>query len=186
MKIILIGNKAQHGKDTFAQMLFEAFEAKDKKVFVIHFGDCVKYIAEKYYNWNGLKDESGRSILQYVGGTIRENDEHFWTDFVVRLLKADYFDGYYDYVLIPDWRHQEEHSRMLETFNFEDIITVNIQRYNEDGFPFINPAMLPSQLKHKSEIDLDGYPTQYIIENHSLDELRETADAFAEMMIAEG
>ena len=186
MKIILIGNKAQHGKDTFAQMLSEAFEAKGKNVFIIHFGDCVKYVAEKYYSWNGLKDESGRSILQYVGGTIRDNDEHFWTDFVVRLLKADYFDTCYDYVLIPDWRYQEEYSHMLETFNFEDIITVNIQRYNEDGSPFINPVMLPYQLKHKSEIDLDEYPTQYIIENHSLDELRETADAFAEMMIAEG
>ena len=186
MKIILIGNKAQHGKDTFAQMLFEAFEAKGKSVFTVHFGDCVKYLAEKYYSWDGLKNETGRSILQYVGGTIRENDEHFWTDFIVRFLKADNFNNHYDYILIPDWRHQEEHSRMLETFNFEDIITVNIQRYNEDGSPFINPVMLPYQLKHKSEIDLDGYPTQYIIENHSLKELRETADAFTDMMIAEG
>lgn len=37
------------------------------RVLVTHFGDLVKYVCEKFFDWDGVKDESGRSLLQYVG-----------------------------------------------------------------------------------------------------------------------
>ena len=110
---------------------------------------------------------------------MREVDEHFWTDFVARYIKFDQTD----YVLIPDWRHQEEYERLLEYFDYDDIVTVNIMRFIDENTPYVNEAMTEEQRNHKSEIDLDGYICHYTILNITLDELQESAFAFAEELI---
>ena len=170
MKIILISGKAQHGKDTCGKMLEHELQTRVCSTLIMHFGDPVKYVCEKYYGWNGQKDEVGRSLLQQVGTeVVRQKDEHFWTDFIGRLAKTFSVD----YIIIPDWRFEEEYDRLLQWFDFNDIITIRVERYEkweEEGehIPFINPAMTPSQLKHRSEIELDHYPCQYIIVNTEL------------------
>ena len=179
MKIILIGNKAQHGKDTFAAMLQEELVKKGNSCHIIHFADCLKFVCKEFFEWDGEKNAYGRALLQSVGNEMREVDEHFWTDFVARYLKYDQAD----FVLIPDWRHQEEHTHMLEYYDYNDIITVNIMRYIDENTPFVTPGMSEAQLKHKSEIDLDGYLCHYTILNINLEELRESAKLFAEELI---
>ena len=176
MKIILIGNKAQHGKDTFANMLQEELEIKGNSCSIIHFADCLKFVCKEFFDWDGEKNAYGRSLLQAVGNEMREVDEHFWTDFVARYIKFDQTD----FVLIPDWRHQEEYERLLEYFDYDDIITVNIMRFVDENTPFVAPDMTEKQLNHKSEIDLDGYLCHYTILNITLEELQESAAAFAE------
>ena len=176
MKIILIGNKAQHGKDTFANMLREELEIKGNSCSIIHFADCLKFICKEFFKWDGEKNVYGRSLLQTVGNKMREVDEHFWTDFVARYIKFSQTD----YVIIPDWRHKEEYERLLEYFDYNDIITINIMRFVDENTPFITPGMTEEQLNHKSEIDLDGYLCHYTILNITLEELRESAAALAE------
>lgn len=176
MKIILIGNKAQHGKDTFANMLQEEFLHKGKTCGIIHFADLLKFICKEYYAWDGEKNQKGRTLLQAVGNKMRELDEHFWTDFVARFIRH----AVDDYIIIPDWRHEEEYTRLLEYFDYDDIITVNIMRFVDENTPFVTPGMTEEQLKHKSEIDLDGYLCHYTILNITLEELQESAAALAE------
>ena len=182
-KIILISGKAQHGKDTFGEMLKNILVEKNNQVQIIHFGDLVKFVSKQYYNWNGEKDKIGRSILQMVGTEIvREKDEHFWTDFVARLINTMTAD----YIIIPDWRFEEEHVRLLDFFEFLDIITIRIQRVEKtEGQkykPYVNPMMLPSQLKHRSEVELDDYVFNYIVYNVTLEELKQSAELFIEDM----
>lgn len=181
MKIILIGNKAQHGKDTFAAMLQEELVKKGNSCHIIHFADCLKFVCKEFFEWDGEKNAYGRALLQSVGNEMREVDEHFWTDFVARYLKYDQAD----FVLIPDWRHQEEHIRMLEYFNYDDIITVNIMRYVDENTSFVTPGMTEEQLNHKSETDLDGYLCHYTILNITLEELQESAAALVDELIPE-
>ena len=64
MKCISISGPAGHGKDTLANKLKTLLEAKGKKVFIIHYADYLKMVATQVYNWNGLKDEVGRDVLQ--------------------------------------------------------------------------------------------------------------------------
>ena len=66
MKVICISGKARHGKDTLAGILKTHLEDQGNKVLIAHFGDLVKYICEKFFDWNGQKDEEGRTLLQYV------------------------------------------------------------------------------------------------------------------------
>ena len=60
MKIILIGNKAQHGKDTFANMLQKELEARDNSCSIIHFADCLKFVCKEFFDWDG-PDRQNRS-----------------------------------------------------------------------------------------------------------------------------
>lgn len=182
MKIILISGKAQHGKDTCGKMLEHELQMRGCSTLIMHFGDPVKYVCEKYYGWNGQKDEVGRSLLQQVGTEIvRQKDEHFWTDFIGRLAKTFSVD----YIIIPDWRFEEEHERLLQWFDFNDIITIRVERYKkweEEGeqIPFVNEVMTLSQLHHRSEIELDNYPCQYHIINTTLEELEQSVDYILE------
>ena len=174
MKIILIGNKARMGKDTFANMLKEEL---NERAVIIHFADALKFVCKSYYGWNGEKNTFGRTLLQYVGQSTRDNDEHFWTDFIARLIKANLSKNY-EYIIIPDWRYKEEYERLLRYFHYEDIITVNITRFNSDFSPYIPNELTFEQRQHKSEIDLDTYVCQYYISNFTLEKLRESAQTF--------
>ena len=181
MKIILISGKAQHGKDTCGKFFDTELRVKGFSTQIIHFGDALKYVCSQYYNWSGEKDEVGRSLLQLVGTEIvRRKDEHFWTDFVGRL--AHTFNC--DYVIIPDWRFEEEHERLLQWFDFNDIITIRVERYEkwEEGeqIPFVNEAMTLSQLHHRSEIELDNYPCHYHIVNTTLEKLEQSVNYILE------
>ena len=182
MKVILISGKAQHGKDTCGKFFDIELRAKGFSTQIVHFGDALKYVCSQYYNWNGEKDEVGRSILQTVGTEIvRRKDEHFWTDFVGRLART--FNC--DYVIIPDWRFEEEHDRLLQWFDFNDIITIRVERFEkweEEGeqIPFVNEAMTLSQLHHRSETELDNYPCQYHIVNTTFEELEQSVDYILE------
>lgn len=182
MKIILISGKAQHGKDTFSYFLKEELTKNNSSCLIMHFGDALKYIAKEYFNWDGIKDAEGRTLLQTIGTEIvRAKDEHFWTDFIGRLARV----LNYDYILIPDWRFEEEHSRLAEYC--EDIITIRINRYEkfdsfEDCVPYVNATMTEEQLNHRSETELDNYPCEYIIANTTLVELASSAIEFVKVL----
>ena len=56
-------------------------------------------------------------------------------------------------------------------------------RFVDENTPYVNEAMTEEQRNHKSEIDLDGYICHYTILNITLEELQESASAFAEELI---
>ena len=99
-KIILISGKAQHGKDTFAQMLKEELEQQDQKVCIVHYAKYLKSILRDYYGWDGVnKDEYWRKMLQYIGtDKIRchMNNPFFHVNRVMEdiYITADDFDFY--------------------------------------------------------------------------------------------
>lgn len=104
--IITISGKAGHGKDSFALSLKSDLEKYGKKVFIIHYADYLKFLVKTVHNWNGEKDEKGRSLLQETGGLMRKIDPLFFIkrlEEIVFLAKDDY-----DYVLIPDARFPNE------------------------------------------------------------------------------
>lgn len=164
MKIVCISAKAQHGKDTTAGFLKEVLEAQGKKVLIAHFGDAVKFVAEKYFGWNGKKDEAGRTLLQYVGTErVRAQSPDFWVNFVVSMLT--FFNGEWDYVLIPDCRFPNEYE-IFKDYGFEATL-IRVER------PGFDNGLTPDQKAHPSETALDGYPFDAVITNGgTLDQLK--------------
>lgn len=179
MKIILISGKAGHGKTTFANFLEEELSLKGDALRIA-FGDLLKDVCRRYFDWNGEKDEKGRALLQYVGTElVRERDEDFWTDYVMRFAAV----MRPDYVIIDDWRFVEEVERFSQFYN--DITTIRVERYEKyvgDHLDYVNilyrnPAMTQEQLEHRSETELQDYSCKYVITNVGIDSLREAAEA---------
>lgn len=163
-KIICISGKAQHGKDTAAQLLYEELTNNGNKVLMTHYADLLKYICKSYFNWDGNKDETGRTILQKVGtDVVRVKQPDFWIDFIIQLLTL--FPDEWDYVIIPDTRFPNEVHKW-KTTPFESI-HIRVQRPN-----FKSP-LSQEQQQHLSETALDNEdPDFWLINSGTIESLR--------------
>lgn len=174
MKIVLISGKARHGKDTVAGMLDDILKNKGNKVLITHYGDLLKYICKNFFNWNGVKDDKGRTILQYVGtDVIRQKNPDMWVDFIIKILT--YFNNTWDYVLIPDCRFPNEVDKIKKYF---DCVHLRIIRTN-----FISPLSVEQQ-NHISETALDNYDADYnLFNSSSLEDLKIYCENFCENIL---
>ena len=151
--VITISGKAESGKDTFANCLKEILEKEDKRVCIIHYADYLKFIAEKYFNWNGKKDKCGRSLLQTLGtDVVRNRDYDFWVTNVSSFINIFLED--FDLFLIPDCRFPNEIEFMR---NSHRTISINIKRPDHAN------SLTPFQRNHPSETALDNYEFDFDI-----------------------
>lgn len=171
-KVICIGGKAQHGKDTTGAFLYDALNTWGTATRIAHYGDLVKYICKTFFDWDGVKDDCGRSLLQHVGtDVIRAKDPNYWVNFIIDML--GFFDGYWDYVIIPDCRFPNE----IECLQDAGLDTTYI-RVERAGF--VSP-LTEEQQKHPSETALDDYPADYIIFNSgTLEDLKDSVATVVE------
>lgn len=178
MKIILISGKAMSAKDTTASIMKSQLESIGKKVLICHYADLLKYICRTFFDWDGQKDDKGRSILQYVGtDNIRKKQENYWVKFIADFLNMFYND--WDYVLIPDTRFPNEVTYMRDKFK-SSVYTVRVERPN-----FISP-LTEEQQKHPSECALDGYGMDVLITNGgTLQDLELKVKHYIEMVLKE-
>lgn len=172
---IILSGKSGAGKDMMAQFMKEELEKKGKRVLVIHYADALKWFLRDFMNWDGKKDEVGRTLLQQVGTDIvRACHPNFWTGIVVGLIQA--FEPYsnFDVAIVPDARFPNEIDIALQVL--EKCVAVRIERSNKDGTPWINPTLTEDQRNHASETSLDCYAFDYVVHNdEGLDTLRESA-----------
>jgi len=171
-KIILISAKAQHGKDSTANIIYEELTKRGKKVLITHFADLLKYICKTFFGWNGNKDDKGRSILQYVGtNVVRKKEPDYWVNFVKSILNL--FPDEWDYIIIPDCRFPNE----ADGFDNYDHINLRITRTD------FKSSLTEDQQKHPSETALDNYEFDYYINTKSgLDNVRREVDKFLKWM----
>lgn len=147
MRVICISGKAQHGKDTSAAMIKGFLEDSGSKVRIIHYADLLKFICKSWFDWDGLKDEYGRSLLQRVGtDTVRAKKPNYWVDFVISILKL--FPNEWDYVIIPDCRFPNEIKTLKK--NKFDVFHIRVVR------PDFDNGLSEEQKKHISETALDN------------------------------
>lgn len=176
--VFLISGKAGSGKGEVGKALEEELTKDGYPVLTIAFADMVKECARLYYDWDGIKDQNGRELLQTLAtDKIRTMYPTFWADFVAKFIAATKKDWLY--VIIPDWRFQNEFDTICD-YNSE-VITIRVDRYNEDGSIYINPNMTKKEREHESEIELDKFPFDYVIENRGdINELHENVLAILE------
>ena len=177
---IILSGKSGSGKDMMAQFMKEELAKHGKKALVIHFADAVKWFCRDFLDWDGKKDEAGRTLLQTVGTDIvRAKHPNFWTGIVVGLIQAFELTNDFDVAIIPDARFPNEVNISLE--NLKNSVCVRIERKNADGTPWINPILTEMQRTHPSETSLDIFGFDYIVHNdEGLDTLRESAQTILE------
>jgi hypothetical protein len=178
MKVVLLSGKAQAGKDTSALYMEEYLKQSGKRVVITHFADLVKYACEKFFGWDGTKNEAGRGLLQYVGTDIvREQSRDFWVNFILSMVS--FFQYEWDYMLVADTRFPNEYELFIE--NEMDAYLVRVERWNHDD------GLTEEQRCHESETALDGYTHDYkICNNGSLDDLRDEAHEIIRIIMSNG
>ena len=171
MKVCCISAKARHGKDTAAELIKEYLEDQGYKVLITHFADLLKFICAKFFDWDGNKDEKGRTLLQYIGtDVVGAKRPSYWAEFIVDILKM--FEDEWDYVLIPDCRYPIEVSTLKEHF---DTIVLRVER------PDFDNGLTESQKSHPSEVDMDHYDFDvHLLNNGSLESFKDKMAWFAE------
>jgi hypothetical protein len=149
--LIGVGNKARHGKDTFASMLVDAFRMA--RVDARRFGhaDAV-YAVARMTKGMGAKDPK---VLQDTGMEIRKKDPYL----TIRTMRWAIHDVAPAVAVIPDTRFINE----AEAVKAEHGFLVRVVRYRADGTMHIDPSR-PAD--HPSEVELDGYEWDSVIENH--------------------
>ena len=168
MKIITISAKARHGKDFTANLIKERLEGQGNKVLIAHYADLLKYICRTFFDWDGQKNEEGRTILQYVGtDVVRKQNPDYWVNSLVNVLRL--FPEEWDYVIIPDTRFPNENDKVKEEFN---VITVRVERPNFDN------GLTDEQQNHESETALDNYNFDYKITNNGDDTINNEINQF--------
>lgn len=173
---IILSGKSGSGKDMMAQFMKEELEKHGQKALIIHYADAVKWFCREFLDWDGKKDEVGRTLLQMVGTDIvRAKHPNFWVGIVVGLIQAFEPTNNFDVAIIPDARFPNEVNISLE--NLKNCVSVRIERKNADGTPWINPVLTEDQRNHPSETSLDVFAFDYIVHNdEGLDTLRESAE----------
>ncbi|WP_411168519.1 hypothetical protein ACH36K_15570 [Clostridium sp. MB05] len=160
MKCVSISGRAGHGKDTLALKLKEILEGKGKKVFIIHYADYLKMVATQVYGWNELKDNNGRTLLQHLGDKMREVDEMFLINELLKILSLVRDD--FDVALIPDARFPKEIDCLK---SIGKTTSIHITRLNYES------NLTETQNKHKTEISLDDYIYDYNIFSNGNDNI---------------
>lgn len=158
-KFICISGHAQNGKDTTAGMLQGILEEKGYTSRIVHYADLLKYICKMYFDWDGKKDDIGRTLLQRVGtDMIRKKEPDFWVDFVISVAK--FFPDEWDYIIVPDTRFPNEINKLREAGFYA--LHVRVVRDN-----FVSPLTMEQQ-HHESEIALDKTEPDVTIHNNTL------------------
>jgi hypothetical protein len=99
MKIIAFTGLAKSGKTTAANYI--------PGVKILSFADPVKQIALKSFNWDGVKDEKGRRLLQVIGTECgRAYDNDIWVKKMRELLDKN--TGHKGIIAIDDCRFDNE------------------------------------------------------------------------------
>ena len=165
MKVIAISGKAESGKDTIAKEIKYLLEEQNYKVMIIHFADVLKFVCRQYFDWDGQKDDYGRSLLQQVGTEMREkNNPNMWVNITKELIRG--IGAEFDWVLVPDTRFKEEINMLNEYF---DCTSIRVLRQDINSYGMASDHinhLTNEQRAHKSECDLDDYKFDHFIINN--------------------
>lgn len=167
-KIILISGKAENGKTTAAEKLKEKLQARGEKVVITRYAYYLKDLARRYCDWDGIKDEKGRKLLQVLGTDIIRQKLNKPNFHVGRICEdIEICQNHVDYVLIDDTRFENEIYYPKAMFG-DKVVTINVQRTD----PNFKSKLTEEQLRHPSETALDNFDEfDYVIKAKNLEEL---------------
>ena len=177
-KIILISGKAENGKTTCANMLQRQLFEDGYRTIIVRYAYYLKDIAKRFCKWNGVKDEKGRNLLQYLGTDIIRKKLNKPDFHVARVCEdIEICQDYFDYVIIDDTRFPNEIEYPIEKFGKDNVVTIRINRMDENDIykPYVS-SLTDEQKHHISEIALDNYDFDYYIITNSFEMMNEQLD----------
>lgn len=167
MKIVIVNGAPRSGKDSFVGFCLDRLKEYG---FAFSTVDYVKDIAREC-GWNGEKTPKDRKFLSDLKDLLAEWDDVPYQMIrkeiaKVRLLAEQYNIDHDKFVIFIHCREPEEIQRFVEEY---DALTVLVRRFEVENLEQSNHA--------DSEIFDYKYDVE-VMNNSTLDELRETAKTF--------
>lgn len=165
-KIIIVGGKARHGKNTICDDIKEYANLKGLSYINLAYADYIKNYAMKISNWDGKEATKPRELLQQLGTNIIR--AKYGSDFFIKMLINDLkvYKHFFDIITISDARFEDEIEYIKKEFH--DVKSVLVQRKNFDN------GLTKEQQNHPTETGLDNYKKfDYTIKNNgTLEDLK--------------
>ena len=172
MKLILIGGKANSGKDTTAEMIDTRKKKKGLDVVNIQIAYYIKMYAKQIAKWDGDNETKPRELLQELGTEVirKQIDEMF---FINRILQdIDVYSRYFDVITISDVRLPLEFDSIKK--KYKNAIALHVTR------PGYVSHLTKKQKEHMTEVLIDDY-NRYdyeIINDSTLEDLEKKVKKF--------
>ena len=168
MKIILIGGKANTGKDSTAEYIDEYYRSRGLDVVNIQIAYYIKMYAKQIAKWDGDNETKPRQLLQDLGTELirKQIDEYF---FIKRILQdIDIYSRYFDVITISDGRLPEEFEEITKAY--PETVTIHVTR------PGYVSHLTKDQKAHVTEALVDEITYEYeIVNDGTLEDLEEKA-----------
>lgn len=166
MKIFVIGGRAKTGKNTFGDFLKEELKDYGYRPCIMHITEPLYSYARTYFDWDGREEDKPREFLQKMGIEIIR-DKLGKKEFLINRLEEDIeiLSNFFDCFIITDARMIHEFESLKDKYN--DVVTIKLERKNYDN------CLTEEEARHITEQEIDNYKDfDYVIENHSLEDLR--------------
>lgn len=149
-RLVLISGRIDSGKTFLANRMKEVLLEKENcAVLRYGYGIGVKEVARSCFGWDGKKDERGRKLLQRVGTEVgRAYDPDIWVEKAYERIMELIFYMYSKedlWVIIDDWRFENEYTYFEEAGDFDEIIKVRVTRPEEKISDHISECSLPTE-----------------------------------------
>lgn len=168
MKIILLGGKANSGKDSTAEYIDEYYRSRGLDVVNIQIAYYMKMYAKQIAHWDGDNETKPRQLLQDLGTELirKQIDQYF---FIKRIFQdIDIYSRYFDVITISDGRLPEEFASIKVAY--PETVTVHVTR------PNYNSHLTKKQKEHVTESLVDDIEYDYdIVNDGTLDDLQKKA-----------
>ena len=161
MRLFLISGKAGSGKNEVAGIIKEYLP----KTVITSLSKYIKLFAIEMTEWK-YDDENNkpRTFLQTMGDELRSIDQNFLTKRIYEDI--DLYKKYYDNVVLSDVRLINELFYFKEKENIE-VITIRVNSLESKR------ELSNEEKNHLTEIELDNYEFDYIIENDFNSDLKD-------------
>ena len=149
MKVILLGGRANSGKDTTAEIIGDIYRKKGLKTVNIQITYYIKMYAKNITNWDGNNDTKPRTLLQQLGTEVIRNtiDKDF---FIRRIIEdIEVYSRYFDIITVSDCRLPNEFDSIKQ--KYKDTICIHIIRPNYKSY------LSSTQKQHITETLVDNY-----------------------------
>lgn len=165
MKIILLGGKANSGKDSAAEYMGEYYRSRGLDVVNIQIAYYIKMYAKEIAKWDGDNETKPRQLLQDLGTELirKQIDEYF---FIKRIIQdIDIYSRYFDIITISDGRLPEEFAAIK--LAYPETVTVHLTR------PNFSSRLTKDQKAHVTEALVDEIEYDYdLVNDGTLDDLQ--------------
>lgn len=156
--IILIAGKARSGKNTTANIFKEKYEKDSKKVILNPYTKYLKMYIEEITSQKYNDDNKPREFLQKLGVELIKEKLGKTNMLINRQIDdIDIYSYYFDVIIIPDVRFENEITNIKNKYNNTYVIKINNN---------IDNNLTKEQKEHITETSLDNYNNyDFIINN---------------------